>query len=409
MGWMETCAMEERARFVLMVEEQEESFAQICRRFSISRRIGYKWFARFEAEGLTGLQERSRAPHDRPHALSEEIAERCVALRRTHPTWGPVKVRAYLERRAPTIRWPAASTIGELFDREGLTVKRKLRRRSPPGPQPFPPCVGPNDAWSMDFKGWFRTGDGRRCEPMTLQDVSSRYLLRCQVMARTDTAQVWPVLHAAFREFGLPQRLRSDNGSPFASTGAGGLTRLAVRIIKAGVTTERIKPGKPQQNGRLERFHLTLLNDTANPPAPSLGEQIQRFRSFQRLYNEERPHQALNNDTPAEHFVASPRRWDGILRSPEYGAEHTVRRVRHNGEIKWRGNTIYINQALAGEPIGMQEQPDGSFTASFGPVVLGTIAHRGDRLRRMAQPACGLVDEANASPTTPQAQQQEQG
>lgn len=408
MGWMETCAVDERTRFMMEVEKEEESFAQACRHFGISRRVGYKWLSRFEAEGFAGLQDRSRAPHDRPHALNADIAERCVGIRRTHPTWGPVKVRAYLERRVPTTRWPAASTIGELFDREGLTVRRKLRRRSPPGPQPFPPCLAANDAWSMDFKGWFRTGDGRRCEPLTLQDVSSRYLLRCQVMPSTGTEQVWPILDAAFRECGLPQRLRSDNGPPFASTGAGGLTRLAVKVIKAGITPERIKPGKPQQNGRLERFHLTLLNDTANPPARSLGEQIERFRSFQRLYNEERPHQALNNDTPAEHFVLSPRRWDGIMRSPEYSSDHEIRRVRHNGEIRWCGNTIYINQALAGEPIGMREQPDGSFVASFGPVVLGTISHRGDRLRRMAQPACGLVDDANASPTTPQAQQHEQ-
>ena len=407
MGWTETCAVDERMRFVLMVEKQEESFAQICRRFGISRRIGYKWCERFDAEGFAGLQDRSRAPHDRPHALSEEIAGRCVAVRRTHPTWGPAKVRAYLERRAVQTKWPAASTIGELFDREGLTVKRKIRRRSPPGPQPFPPCLAPNDAWSMDFKGWFRTGDGRRCEPLTLQDTYSRYLLRCQAVPRTDTEQVWPILDAAFREFGLPQRLRSDNGPPFASTGAGGLTRLAVKVVKAGITPERIKPGKPQQNGRLERLHLTLLKDAATPPSRTLREQMERFRSYQRLYNEERPHQALNNDTPTEHFASSPRRWDGVLRSPDYGAEHSVRRVRHNGEIRWGGNTIYINQALVGEPIGLLERPDGSFIASFGPVVLGLIAPRGDRLRRIPQPARGLVDEAGASPTTPQAQQPE--
>lgn len=407
MGWMETCAVDERTRFMIEVGKAEESFVQLCRRFGISRRIGYKWFGRFEAEGFAGLQDRSRAPHHRPRRLIEEIAERCVAVRRTHPTWGPIKVRAYLERCVPAVRWPAASTIGELFDREGLTVRRKIRRRSPPGPQPFPPCLAPNDAWSTDFKGWFRTADGRRCEPLTLQDLYSRYLLRCQAVPRTGTGQVWPILDAAFREFGLPQRLRSDNGSPFASTGAGGLTRLAVKVIKAGVTPERIKPGKPQQNGRLERLHLTLLKDAANPPARTLREQIVRFRSYQRLYNEERPHQALNNDTPAEHFAPSPRRWDGILRSPDYGDEDEIRRVRHNGEIKWLGTTIYINQALSGEPIGLREQMDGSFVVRFGPVLLGTIEHHGDRLRRIKQ-TCGLVDEASASPTTPQDQQQEQ-
>jgi transposase InsO family protein len=405
---METCAVDERTRFMIGVEKEEESFAQLCRAFGISRRTGYKWLARFEAEGFAGLTDRSRAPHSRPHALDEETAERCIAVRRMHPTWGPVKIRSYLERRAPALRWPAPSTIGELFDREGLTVRRKIRRRTPAGPQPFAPCLAANDAWSTDFKGWFRTGDGQRCEPLTLQDLYSRYLLRCQTVPRTGTEQVWPILHAAFREFGLPQRLRSDNGSPFASTGAGGLTRLAVKVIKAGVMPERIEPGKPQQNGRLERLHLTLLKDTADPPARTLRAQIERFRSYQRLYNEERPHQALDNDVPAEHFTASPRCWDGVLRSPDYGDEDEVRRVRHNGEIKWRGNTIYISQALTGEPVGLRQQPDGGFIVSFGPVVLGTIEHRGDRLRRSKQQPCGFVDEGNASPTTPQAQQPEQ-
>jgi putative transposase len=260
----------------------------------------------------------------------------------------------------------------------------------------------------MDFKGWFRTGDGKRCEPLTLSDAYSRYLLRCQAVPRTGTEQVWPILDAAFREFGLPHRLRSDNGPPFASTGAGGLSRLAVKVIKAGITPERIEPGKPQQNGRLERLHLTLLKDTADPPARTLRDQVDRFHSFQRLYNEERPHQALGNDTPADHFALSPRRWNGVLRSPDYDREHDVRRVRHSGEIKWRGNTIYISEALAGEPIAVREQPDGSHLAQFGPIVLGVIDHRGDRLRRTRRPPCGFMDEATASPTTPQVQPQHQ-
>lgn len=408
MGWMETRAVDERTRFIVMVESQEECFAQVCRQFGVSRRVGYKWLERFHREGFAGLQDRSRAPHTRPHALNPDIAEQCIGVRRMHPTWGPVKVRGYLERRMPEIKLPAVSTIGELFDREGLTVKRKIRRRSSPSPQPFAPCVAPNDVWCVDFKGWFRTGDGKRCEPLTLQDAYSRYLLRCQAVPRTRTEQVWPILSAAFREFGLPHRLRSDNGSPFASTGAGGLTRLAVQVIKAGVRPERIKPGKPQQNGRLERLHLTLLKDTADPPARSLREQISRFRSYQRLYNEERPHQALNNDTPADHFTPSPRQWDGILRDPQYDRDHELRRVRPSGEIKWRGASIYISQALAGETIGLGQRSDGSVLASFGPVVLGIIDHRGDRLCKNEMPACGFVDEPLASPTTPQAQQPEQ-
>src|ERR1700675_249888 len=313
MVWMETCAVDERMRFVIAAEKHEEAFAAICRRFGVSRRVGYKWLARYEEAGVEGLLDRSRAPQRRSQTIAEEIAERCLAVRRAHPTWGPVKVRAWLERRAPETEWPVASTIGALFDREGLTVKRKLRRRSPPSSAPFAECTAANDVWCIDFKGWFMTGDGNYCEPLTLTDAHSRYLLRCQAMARLDTDHVWPVLDAAFREFGLPHRLRSDNGSPFASRGAGGLSKLSVKVIKAGVTPERIAPGKPQQNGRHERMHLTLLQDTAKPPG----------------------------------------RWDGVLREPDYSSEHAVRRIRHNGEIRWRGNHIYINQALAGEPIGL--------------------------------------------------------
>jgi transposase InsO family protein len=404
---METCAVDERMRFVMAVESKEEPFAAVCRRFGVSRKTGYKWLERYTEIGVAGLLDRSRAPRHHPHAIPEEIAERCIAVRRMHPTWGPVKVREWLVRRAPRTRWPALSTIGALLDREGLTIRRRLRRRSPPSSLPFAPCAASNDVWCIDFKGWFRTGEGARCEPLTMSDAHSRYLLRCQALACTDTTHVWPVLEAAFREFGLPRRLRSDNGPPFASVGAGGLSRLSVRVIKAGVLPERIEPGKPQQNGRLERLHLTLLQDTADPPAKTLREQLVRFRNFQRIYNEERPHQALGNDTPDQHYTSSPRRFDGVLREPHYDPDDIVRRVRHNGEIKWHGTTIYINQALAGEPIGLLENEDGSWSVRYGPIDLGIIDHCGDRLHK-PKPACGLVDNAKMRcPQGPQAQQQQ--
>jgi putative transposase len=394
MGWKETCAVDERMRFVIALEKREESFAAICRQFGVSRRVGYKWLGRYEEAGVEGLLDRSRAPLRHSQAITEEVAERCLAVRRAHPSWGPLKVLAFLERRAPRTDWPAASTIGALFDREGLTVKRKLRRRSPPSSAPFAHCGAVNDVWCIDFKGWFLTGDGARCEPLTLSDAHSRYLLRCQALARTDTDHVWPVIDAAFREFGLPRYMRSDNGPPFASRGAGGLSRLSVRLIKAGVRPERIAPGKPQQNGRHERMHLTLLRDAADPPAPSLRQQLKRLREFQRLYNEQRPHQALGNATPADLYTPSPRRFDGVLRQPEYDADYEVRRVRPNGEIRWRNHPIYINQALAGEPVGLVENRDG-WTVSYGPIVLGTIAHQDDRLRTTKHQPCGHVDDAS--------------
>jgi putative transposase len=411
MGWMETCAVEERMRFVMAIMEREEAFAAVCRQFGVSRKTGYKWLERYLEDGFEGLLDRSRAPLHHPQAMTREIAERCLEVRRGHPTWGPVKVRAWLERRVPQTEWPAASTIGSLFDREGLTIKRRVRRRGPPSSVPFAHCGAANDVWCIDFKGWFLTGDGTHCEPLTLSDAYSRYLLRCQAMTRLDTDHVWPVLDAAFREFGLPWRLRSDNGSPFASRGAGGLSKLSVKVIKAGVVPERIAPGKPQQNGRLERLHLTLLQDTADPPARSLREQLERLRSFQRLYNEERPHQALGNDTPAEHYAVSPRRFDGVLREPDYSADHEVRYVRHNGEIRWRGDTIYISEALIGEPVGLLENQDGSSTVCYGPITLGVIAHDGDRLRKpkRRRRTCGLVDNAKTRcPQGPQVEQQQQ-
>lgn len=405
MGWKETCAVDERMRFVVAVGKHEESFAAVCRRFGVSRRIGYKWLARFEMEGPVGLLDHSRAPLRHPQAIAGRIGERCLEVRRAHPSWGPVKVRAYLERRAPATGWPAASTIGELFDREGLTVKRKLRRRSPPSSAPFAHCDMANEVWCIDFKGWFLTGDGKRCEPLTITDAHSRYLLRCQALARTDTDHVWPVLDAAFREFGLPRYLRSDNGSPFASRGPGGLSKLSVKLIKAGVTPERIAPGKPQQNGRHERMHLTLLQEVASPPAASLREQLERLRKFQRLYNEERPHQALDNATPAECYQASSRHFDGVLREPVYDDQQGVRRVRRNGEIRLSGNMIYISAALIGEPIGLAEHDDG-WIVSYGPIELGTIAHRGDRLRKPKRRGCGLEDNTARCPQGPQPQQQ---
>lgn len=407
MVWKETCAVEERMRLVMAIVENQESMAAACRRFGVSRKTGYKWLERYEQEGAAALADRSRAPRAHPQALTDRVVSRLIEMRRAHPTWGPVKVRAYLERQAPRTRWPAASTIGDLFDREGLTVKRRLRRRSPPSSAPFGHCGAANDVWCIDFKGWFVTGDGAVCEPLTLSDAYSRYLLRCQAVPTTDTDRVWPILDAAFREFGLPRRLRSDNGPPFASIGAGGLSRLAVKVIKAGVVPERIAPGKPQQNGRLERLHLTLLHDTAKPPAQTLRAQIERLRRFQKIYNEERPHAALGNDTPATHYSLSPRRFDGVLREPGYDADHAVRRVRHNGEIRWQGRTVYVSAALTGEPIGLLEVEGGSFTASYGPIILGVIAHGEDRLRKPKPPACGHVDNAARCPHGPQSQQQQ--
>jgi len=381
MPWMETCSMREKARFCMAYETGEVSMSELCRRFGVSRKTGYAVLARWRLEGPAGLADRSHAPHRCPQALSEEVREAVLGLRYRHPTWGAKKIKARLEQTAPRLTWPAASTIGELLGREGLAVRRKRRRHAAPRTAPLAAARAANDTWSVDFKGWFRTGDGRRCDPLTLQDQASRYLLRAVAVDRMDTDHVWAVFDAAFREFGLPKVVRSDNGPPFASTGAGGLSALSVRLIKAGVMPERIDPAAPQQNGRLERLHLTLAQETAQPPAASLAAQGRRFRAFVQVYNEERPHEALGMAVPAALYAASPRRWSGGLRSPAYGGGVIVRRVRTNGEIKWRGALVYTSAALVGEPVGIEEGEDGLWQVRYGPVLLGSIDASG-RLRR---------------------------
>jgi putative transposase len=404
MPWMETCAVGERMRFVVAAGSGEESVSRLCRRFGISRKTGNKWLERYDRFGAEGLKDRSRRPRHSPHAVAEDIVERCLAVRRRHSSWGPRKVRAWLLLDDPATVWPAASTIGDMFDRAGLTVRRRRRHRTPAYSAPFAACGLANDVWTIDFKGWFRTGDGRRCDPLTVLDACARYLLRCQVLPRLDFSHVWPVLEAVFREYGLPYALRSDNGPPFASGAAGGLSRLAVCVIQAGVVPERIAPGHPEQNGRHERLHLTLQQDTASPPAATLRAQSERFRRFQRIYNEERPHEALDQTPPARHYQPSPRPWDGVLRSPALDEAVEKRHVRKDGTIKWHGRRAYINENLAGEWLGLEEIADGLSELRYGPITLGHLKPRGSKLIRKAADR-GLVDNAKALPTPPPPQQ----
>lgn len=382
--------MDERLQFVAECLRLERSMAELCRAYGISRKTGYKVLGRYGADGPRGLQDRSRAPHQHPNAVAEELVSAVLALRVRHPRWGPRKLRARLQREAPTGRWPAASTIGDLLQRHGLTVPRRRRRRAAPATDPLRGCVAPNDVWTADFKGWFRTGDGARCNPLTLSDGVSRFLLRCQALTPPDEARVRPLCEAAFREYGLPGAIRSDNGPPFASVAAGGLSRLAVWWIKLGIRPERIRPGHPEDNGRHERLHQTLKAETATPPASTLRAQQQRFDRFRREYNEERPHEALGQHPPAAVYTPSPRPYPERVREPEYPDDQLVRRVRHNGEIKWHGRLIFVSQCLAGEPVGLEEFDDDRWLVRFGPVALGWLDARRDRLHPPPSRAPGL-------------------
>jgi putative transposase len=397
MVWAETCSMKEKARFCMAWEGGEVSMSELCRQFGISRKTGYRVLVRWRLEGPSGLAERSHAPHRCPHAVGEAERDAIVGLRRNKPTWGPKKLKGWLELQRPQVAWPAASTMGVLLAHTGLSRRRKRVRNVPPCTTPLAHCRQPNDTWSVDFKGWFRTGDGRRCDPLTMQDQASRYVIRVVAVEGMDGGHVWAVFDAAFREFGLPRTIRSDNGPPFASTGAGGLSALAVRLVKAGVVPERIEPASPQQNGRLERLHLTLKQDTASPPAASLAAQAGRFARFCRVYNEERPHEALGMAVPASLYVPSARAWSGRLRSPEYASGVAVRRVRRNGEIKWRGELVWLSSALVGEPVGIEEGEDGLWRVTFGPVLLGSIGAdsrlRRPRAARAASPLGGSPPE----------------
>jgi putative transposase len=383
MAFKETCVLEEAFRFVTVYLKGEESMSSLCREFGISRQWGYELVRRYRAEGVAGLEPQSRAPHRCAQAMAAEIADAIIALRCAHSNWGPKKLRAILDRRTPETAWPAPSTIGDLLRREGLAGSRRRRRTPLPLSRPFAPVQAPNDLWCIDFKGWFRTQDGQRCDPLTLSDADSRYLLVCRAVAPTREG-VDPVLDAAFREHGLPFAIRSDNGPPFAGTGAGGLSRLAVKWIKLGIRLERTDPGSPQQNGRHERMHGTLKADTAKPPAETLAAQQRRFDHFRQEYNEVRPHEALSQETPASRYRPSPRPYPERLEEPAYDAEHAVRRVRSNGEIRWGGELIFVSETLVGEPVGIAETESGDWIARFADYPVGMIDRRTRTLRPFA-------------------------
>src|SRR5271163_1444919 len=409
MPWREICSMDEKIRLMAALSAAQESVSELCADFGISRKTAYKWWRRYLESGAAGLKEHSHAPQVVPWAISQAQTEAIVGLRRAHPSWGPRKLRARLEQCAPGQSWPAPSTIGELLRRQQLSQPRKRRRSARPSPLPLRTALAPNELWCTDFKGWFRTGDGRRCDPFTLSDAYSRYLLRCQGVARPDEENVRPIFETAFEEHGLPLAIRSDNGPPFASPGVAGLSRLAVWWIKLGIRPERIVAGKPQQNGRHERMHRTLNQETATPPAESLPAQQRRFDDFREVYNNQRPHEALGQRTPASAYQRSPRPYPNRIDDPSYGGDVAVRCVRSNGQIKWAGELIFVGEALIGEPVGVVETEAGDWLVRYADVELGYIHPQRRRLSprplRGANRPVDLMDIAAAIPTTPQAHQ----
>ena len=380
MPWKETCRMEEKLVFVADCLRGELPMAALCGDYGISRKTGYKWLGRYREQGPEGLVERSRAPHRHGRSMAPEMAEAIVALRRQRPHWGPRKLRAVLMGERPEAVWPAASTMGDLLRAEGLVSSRRRRRRRVAAPgRPFRAVTAPNDVWCIDFKGWFRTRDGERCDPLTVSDAYSRFILACVIVPpRTDTVRV--AVEQLFKRYGLPLAIRSDNGAPFAGTGAGGLSRLSVGWIKAGIALERIEPGQPQQNGRHERMHRTLKAETAKPPAASAGQQQVRFDRFRQDFNDNRPHEALGQQPPAAFYRPSPRPYPERLDEPWYDAWHAMRRVRTDGSIKWGGDLVFISETLKGEPVGIAETDSGDWIVRFADIDLGIIDRRTKKL-----------------------------
>jgi transposase InsO family protein len=372
MPWKASSVVDERTRFVLEYERGLCSMAELCRRHGVSRETGYVWTKRYESEGLEGLYDRSRAPLRPGNQTPAEIEAAVLELRREHMRWGPRKLKWMLEQAEPEVAWPAASTIGEMLGREGLAMARKKRRRVPPYTQPFASASEPNRVWCVDFKGWFRTQDGQRIDPLTVTDAHSRYLLRCQTVEKTDTERVQAIFEAAFGEYGMPEAIRSDNGAPFAARTPGGLSRLSLWWMKLGIRPERIAAGHPEQNGRHERMHRTLKQETASPSAATARAQQRAFDRFRREYNEVRPHEALGMQTPASVYVSSPRIYPGRAREPEYDSSMRVRRIQQQGQFRWKSERVFLTTVLQGERVGLLASDDRYFVVYFAefPIAL---------------------------------------
>ena len=378
--------MEERKALLEELKQSELSVAEISRRYQVSRKTAYKWKDRYEREGEQGLADRSRAPHHQPLALSEAKREQVVAIRRQHATWGPRKIHAYLNNNHSEENWPAVSTIGELLCREGLVVARRKRKRTPPDLSPLAHADECNKVWTADFKGWFHTANGERCDPLTIQDAFSRYSLRILNMERTNTEHTQAVFHAAFRENGLPDGIRTDNGPPFASTAPAGLSRLSMVWIRLGIRHERIEPGCPQQNGRHERFHLTLLQDTASPPAKDSYQQQKRFDDFRKVYNSERPHEALGGKTPGSIYVPSVRVMPARIPKIVYPGDWMVRRIQHKGDLHVGGDRTFLSEILAGEWVGLNLIDDDLYEVYWCSVLLGWLDSRSHYFETVRRP-----------------------
>jgi len=376
MPWSQTTPMHQRTLFIADHLRGTHSVVELCAEYGIARKTGYKWIDRYIRRGAAGLEDRSRRPRHAPNATPQVIVDALIELRHRHPTWGAKKLLAVLRRRHSQWHLPSRSATCSLLGRHGL-IRRKTPRRviGHPG-KPNTVIVAPNQIWCADFKGQFRMGNGRYCYPLTVSDGYSRFLLGCQGLTSTAVDGAKPVFSRLFREFGLPQFIRTDNGVPFATNTLARLSRLSAWWIRLGVLPQLIEPGKPQQNGRHERMHRTLKAETTRPAAAALRSQQVKFDRFRREYNEVRPHEALEFKTPAHVYQTSPRAMPAKLPPLEYPDRFEVRYVSANGGIRWNCAWVNVSTVCIGEYVGLEEIDDGVWNVYFGSLKLGRLLER---------------------------------
>jgi len=376
MPWNKTNPVNERLKFVAAAQRGDRTMTELCAELGISRKTGYKILRRYDDEGPEALRDRSRAPHRHPNQTPVEVEAAILRVRKAHPTWGSKKILAVLERDWVADELPARSTVDAVLKRAGVVSPRRCRARRQASGPPVVQALGPNDVWSIDYKGWFRVGDGTRCDPLTLNDVFSRASLECRAMVSPKLEDVKYRLEHKFWQLGLPKFFLSDNGPPFGSRGLGGLSRLGVWLLRLAVQPVFIEPGHPEQNGRHERFHETLKAETATPPRASVRAQQRAFNQFQIYYNEERPHEALDMRTPAELYTPSERSMPVSLPEHEYDGAFEVRRIRRDGAMKWGAGYIFVGEAMAGELVGVEPVDDELWHVHLGSMHLGVLHER---------------------------------
>lgn len=376
MPWNETSPMNQRTQFIADYLGAYYSHSELCELYGISRKTGYKWIARYEEAGPQGLLERSSRPHHSPNKTPEEIEQLILDLRRKHPTWGAKKLLPSLERRYPQTEFPCCSTVSDILTRNDMVPPKRRRRPIGHPGKPTRVAQAPDNIWTADFKGHFKTGDGHYCYPLTVTDRYSRFLLGCQGLYTTSPLKAKPVFTRLFKEYGLPEVIRTDNGVPFATTTLARLSSLSAWWVRLGIMPELIEPGKPQQNGQHERMHRILKAETTRPAAHSLGAQQRRFNRFRDEYNHERPHEALDQNIPASLYQPSPREMPNKLPPLEYPDHFEKRYVSTNGGMRWNSGWVAVSIVCEGEYVGLEEVDEGIWNVYFGPLRLGKLIER---------------------------------